>query len=113
MADSPVQVHERDETVIGQPQSRVPAPHDGATVIKEIVVHTDRQILDPNDPLAVQIPEGVGASTYGHVSPLGSSLKLGTAEEQFAAEAKSNDEASADNKSASDDKGSPKTDAKK
>lgn len=92
MADSPihaVEVFERDETVIGQPQSAVSAPHDGSTVIKEIVVHTDRKILDPNDPLAVQIPEGVGASTVGETSPLGRALKDGTAEEQFAAAAKS------------------------
>lgn len=83
--DAPVQIYDRDETVIGQPQSKVQAPHDGATLVREVVVHTDVVIKDPNDPLAVQIPKDSGASTYGAVSPLGAALKRGNAEAQFAA----------------------------
>ena len=86
--DSPVQITTREETIIGQPQASASSPHDGATRVSEVVVITDRHILDPNDPLAVQVPEGVGASTYSHESLLGEALKRGTAEEQFAAEAK-------------------------
>lgn len=85
MADSPVNVSVRDETVIGQPQSKQPDPHDGKTIVNEVVAVVDRHILDPNDELAVQIPEGVGASTAGSISPLGRAFKDGTAEEQFAA----------------------------
>lgn len=81
--ESPVQVSDRNDTVIGQPQARPSDPHDGSTIVKEVVVHTDKPILDPNDELAVQIPEGVGASTVGE-SPALSALKDGTAEEQFA-----------------------------
>jgi hypothetical protein len=85
--DSPVQISVRDATIIGQPQATPQGPHDGATRVSEVVVVTDRHILDPNDPLAVQVPENTGASTYSEDSPLGKALKKGTAEEQFAAAA--------------------------
>lgn len=89
-SESPVVVQERDETVVGQPQAFQPEPHDGKTIVREIVVHTDRVVRDPNSPEAVQIPEGVGATTYGETSPLAKALKDGTAEEQFQAEAAAN-----------------------
>jgi hypothetical protein len=82
---NPVQITVREDTVIGQPQARANEPHDGTTRVTEIVAITDRHILDPNDPLAVQVPEGVGASTADHKSPLGEALKVGTAEAQFRA----------------------------
>ena len=82
--ENPVEVFDRSDTIIGQPQATPPAPHDGSTLIREVVVHTDKQILDPNSPLAVQVPEGVGASTVGHESALATALRQGTAEEQFA-----------------------------
>jgi hypothetical protein len=81
--DSPVTIHEHKDTIQGQPQARASEPHDGQTLVHEVVVHTDRVILDPNDELAVQVPEGVGASTVG-AAPALSALKDGTAEEQFA-----------------------------
>lgn len=87
MSDSPVVVTERKEVLIGQPQASAAAPHDGSTFVHEVHVHTDKVILDPNDPLAVQVPEGSGASTVGQ-SPALSALSDGTAEEQFAAAAK-------------------------
>lgn len=82
--DSPVEVTQVQEEVQGQPMAARPEPDDGVHLVHEVTVHTDRVILDPNDPLAVQIPEGVGASTVGHLSPLGEALQAGTAEEQFA-----------------------------
>jgi hypothetical protein len=88
VSDSPVVITTREDTIIGQPQARSSAPHDGATRVSEVVVVTDRHILDPNDPLAVQVPENSGASTYSHESLLGEALKRGTAEEQFAEAAK-------------------------
>jgi hypothetical protein len=107
MADtaSPVQVIERKETVIGQPQARPADPHDGATRVHEVVVHTDRHILDPNDPLAVQIPEGVGASTIDYSVGLADAMRAGTAEQQFA---KAGDY---DHTPASDHLGSPQASA--
>ena len=80
--DSPVQYFENKDTIQGQPQARPAEPHDGQTLLHEVVVHTDRVILDPNDDLAVQVPEGVGASTVGQ-SPALTALREGTAEEQF------------------------------
>lgn len=82
---SPVVIDETHEELQGQPQASVQEPHDGKTLVHEVRVHTDKVILDPNDPLAVQVPEGVGASTVGHLAPLGAALSAGTAEEQFAA----------------------------
>lgn len=94
MADSPVTIDETKEEVQGQPQAQPADPHDGKTLVHEVVVHTDKVILDPNDPLAVQVPEGVGASTYGQAAPLGEALAAGTAEEQFAAANKSSSSSS-------------------
>lgn len=54
------------ENVIGQDGSVVP--------INEVEFAGDEVILDPNSPLAVQIPEDSGADTSGHVNPLAESL---------------------------------------
>jgi hypothetical protein len=80
--ESTVKVFERKDQIIGQPQARPSEPHDGSTLVHEVVVHTDKVILDPNSPEAVQVPEGVGASTVG-AAPALSALSEGTAEEQF------------------------------
>lgn len=110
--ESPVEVSDRNERVIGQPQARPSEPHDGATTVRETVVHTDKVILDPNDPLAVQVPEGVGASTVDHESALATALKEGTAEEQFARRAKEAEKASS-KKSSSDKSSSDQADSNK
>jgi hypothetical protein len=83
MSESTVKVYENQGVVQGQPQASVADPHDGQTYVHEVVVHTDKVILDPNSPEAVQIPEGTGASTVG-AAPTLSALAVGTAEEQFA-----------------------------
>lgn len=88
MTDSPVQIHERKEVVQGQAQANPAEPHDGKYPLHEVAVITDKVILDANSDLAVQIPEGSGASTSDHLSPLGQALQDGTAEEQFARNAK-------------------------
>lgn len=82
--ESPVNVQVREGEVQGQAQARPTDPHDGVHKVFEAVAVTDRVIKDANSDLAVQVPEGVGASTYGHRSPLGEALSVGTAEEQFA-----------------------------
>jgi hypothetical protein len=84
MAESPVNINTRNGEVQGQAQARQPEPHDGVHKVFETVAVTDRVITDANSDLAVQVPEGVGASTYGHYSPLGEALAAGTPEEQFA-----------------------------
>lgn len=94
--ENPVEVFDRSDTIVGQPQATPAAPHDGATLVREVVVHTDKKILDPNDPLAVQIPEGSGASTVGHESALATALRQGTAEEQFARAEKQDSEPSSE-----------------
>jgi hypothetical protein len=84
MADNtPVQIGQRSEEVAGQAQSAPRDLHDGRHWADETVVHVDKVITDVNSDLAVQIPEGVGASTYGHRSPLGEALTVGTPEAQF------------------------------
>lgn len=84
MADSPVQVYENKGERQGQPQAQPQDVHDGVHVVHEVATVTDRVILDPNADNAVQVPEGVGATTAGHFSPLGEALKAGTPEAQFA-----------------------------
>lgn len=82
--NGPVQIGSRNEEVVGQAQGgTAPPQHDGVHIVHEVVALTDRVITDLNDPDAVQVPEGVGASTYGHRSPLGEALALGTPEAQF------------------------------
>lgn len=83
MADSPVTIDHTEEEIQGQPQAQVREPHDGKVQVRETYVTTDVKILDPNDPLAVQIPEGVGASAVDRPNPLGEALAAGTPEEQF------------------------------
>jgi len=112
----PVQVGQRAEVVDGQPQAAPRPLHDGRHFTHEVAAITDRVILDPNDELAVQIPEGVGASTYGHRSPLGEALATGTPESQFEAEASDSKKSASDTKvtdqkKSSDDKGSTKSEA--
>lgn len=82
--ESPVTVQVREEEAQGQAQVAPAKPHDGKHKVFEAVAITDKVITDANSPLAVQVPEGVGASTYGHRSPLGEALSAGTPEEQFA-----------------------------
>jgi hypothetical protein len=86
--DSPVQVFEnKDRERQGQAQVKEPyTPHDGKHAVHEVVVVTDKVITDANSELAVQIPEGVGASTVGHYSPLGEALKRGSVQEQMDAD---------------------------
>lgn len=86
MADSPVQINSNQSEVQGQAHGQVTPPqHDGRHWVDETAVVTDRVILDVNDPLAVQVPEGVGASTAGHESPLAQALKRGAPEDVFSA----------------------------
>jgi len=81
--DSPVQINHNEEEIQGQPQSAARDPHDGTVTIRETHVVTDRVILDPNDPLAVQVPKDSGASSVDRANPLGEALSAGTPEEQF------------------------------
>lgn len=86
MADeTSVKIYENQGEVDGQPQPKVSEPHDGRHWVDETAVVTDRHVLDPNSDLAVQIPEGSGASVSGHASPLAEALKRGTIEDQFSA----------------------------
>lgn len=81
--DSPVQVNVSEGVGAGQAQVAGPKLSDGRHAVHEARIHTDRVILDASSPLAVQVPEGVGASTYGHRSPMGEAMEAGTPEEQF------------------------------
>lgn len=65
------------EDIIGQAGTIVP--------VNEARFAVDEHILDPNNPLAVQIPEGVGADTSRHTLAMVDRLTAGTAESQFAA----------------------------
>lgn len=71
----------------GQAQAKDSAinPHDGKHQVDEAHIVTDRIITDANADDAVQVPEGVGASTAGHAAPLRAAYEAGTAEEQFKA----------------------------
>src|ERR1700742_3360634 len=83
-------VNENDENP-GQAQESTPYPesHDGTHIFSEVHVRPDRAILDVNDPLAVQVPEGSGASSVGALTPLSVALRKGTPESQFAEAAES------------------------
>jgi len=72
MATSSAQVYRNEGIVQGQPQAKPADPSDGLHQMSEVVIHTDRVILDPNSPEAVQVPEGSGASTVGVLGPLAS-----------------------------------------
>lgn len=65
------------EDIVGQAGTIVPVNESRFTV--------DEHILDPNSPLAVQIPEGGGADTSRHTLGMVDTLLAGTAEAQFAA----------------------------
>lgn len=69
--DTPVEVFRNEGVVQGQPQATAAGPHDGLHRMSEVITHTDRVILDPNSPEAVQVPENCGASTVGVLGPLG------------------------------------------
>lgn len=56
-------------------------------IVREVSIQTDQRILDPESDLAVQIPEGVGASTVGASNPLADALSEPKAEDVFAEEA--------------------------
>lgn len=81
--DSTVNIDHTDEEIQGQPQAQAREPHDGTVKVRETVVTTDRVILDPNADDAVQIPEGVGASSVDRANPLAEALSTGTPEAQF------------------------------
>lgn len=51
--------------------------------VREISVATDEVILDPESPLAVQIPEGSGADHSRHTNPLADALGEGHVEAKF------------------------------
>lgn len=76
------------EEVQGQPQSAAREPDDGKVQVSEVSVQLDTVILDPNHELAVQIPEGVGATSTDRPNPLADALAVGTPEEQFGNAAK-------------------------
>ena len=78
-----------DETVQGQPQAKPRDLDDGKVTVRETAIKLDTVILDPNHPLAVQVPEGIGADTTGDPNPLADAFAAGTAEDQFAAGSKS------------------------
>jgi len=82
--ETPVVVNHTEEEVQGQPQSAAREPHDGTVLVRETAVITDEVILDPNSDKAVQVPEGVGATSTDRANPLAEALATGTAEEQFA-----------------------------
>jgi len=72
------------ETVAGQPQAKPRPLDDGKVQVSETSVQLDTVVLDPNSELAVQVPEGVGATTVGDPNPLAAALEAGTPEEQYA-----------------------------
>lgn len=90
MAENATQIHSN----VGEGQGQAQAdgtgfnPHDGKHPVDETHIVSDRQILDANSELAVQVPEGVGASTVGHPAPLRAAYEAGTPESQFEAAAK-------------------------
>jgi hypothetical protein len=71
------------EDIVGQAGTIVP--------INEARFTPDEHILDPESPLAVQIPEGGGADTSRHTLGMVDTMMAGTAEEQFAAAAEDRD----------------------
>lgn len=74
-----------EETVQGQPQAKPRELDDGKVTVSETSIKLDTVILDPNHELAVQVPEGVGATSTDRPNPLADAFAAGTAEEQFAA----------------------------
>ena len=72
-------VNQVGEDITGQDGSVVP--------VREIEVNLDEPILDPNSPLAVQIPEGSGADHSRHTNPLADSLGEGHVEAKFGTDA--------------------------
>jgi len=86
--ETTVNIEHNEETVQGQPQSSQRDPHDGQVTVRETHVTTDRVILDPNSPEAVQVPEGSGASSVDRQNPLAEALQAGTPEEQFSSQSK-------------------------
>ncbi len=68
MADT----YSRQEDIKGQGGHNV--------VVNETQFKPDEVILDPDGPLAVQIPEGVGADTSRHTIPLADALAEGNQE---------------------------------
>lgn len=73
-----------DEVVQGQPQAKPRDLDEGKVRVQETHVKLDTVILDPNHELAVQVPEGVGATSTDRPNPLADAFEAGTPEEQFA-----------------------------
>lgn len=65
-------IESRKEDTVGQGGTTV--------VVNETRFTPDEVILDPDGPLAVQIPEGVGADTSRHTIPLADALAEGAVE---------------------------------
>lgn len=74
MADSTVETREVDKSVQGQGEK---------VRVREFHVATDKVILDPDSPEAVQIPDGAGGSTVDAPLEIVAAVKRGTAEEQL------------------------------
>lgn len=68
-----------------QAEREVRGNADRATSINESFAVLDEQVLDPEGPLAVQIPAGVGADGTEAMAALRSVYETGTVESQFAA----------------------------
>lgn len=90
--DEAVTVDKTAESVQGQPQAKPRELDDGKVAVNEFHITLDQPILDPNHPLAVQVPKGVGADG-SEDEPLSERYAAGTPEEQFAAGDDSKDSA--------------------
>jgi hypothetical protein len=100
--DEAVKTEQVSETVQGQPQPEPRERDNGEVTVNESKVKLDQPVLDPNHPLAVQVPEGVGARA-DEDELLSDRYAAGTAEDQFTAAStppsKPKAKASADDKS--------------
>lgn len=81
-------IRQNQEDVVGQGGTPV--------AVNESSFTPDEVILDPNGPLAVQIPEGVGADTSRNSLGLADTLAAGTPEAQFAAAENDDEEVDTD-----------------
>ncbi len=76
----PTEVRKRG---VGQVKEIIRGQGGTPVAINESHFNTDEQILDPNSPLAVQIPEGVGADTSMDGIALADTLLEGHVEAKF------------------------------
>lgn len=86
--DEAVSTNVVDEEVQGQPQAKPRPLDDGKVQVQETSVKLDQPILDPNHDLAVQVPEGIGATSTDRPNPLADAFAAGAPEDQFAAASK-------------------------